>query len=377
MKKPIFCPNKGCIFHHRNRIHRSKKEIKLWYACFGRYTTKIGGVIQRFRCCSCKITFSTQTFSLTHRFRKPGSFSYIFEQLRSSAGIRSISRDIKSSPRTVQIRISRMARQAIAVHADLTADVNVRETLTADGFESFTVSQFFPNNINLLAGKDSQFLYAFDYSHLRRKGKMTDHQKTENQRLKAKFHSGKSVRNSFITISRTIDDLMAQSDAEEFTINTDRKREYQQVFKAFPFCKTLIHKTFSSKKYRNYTNPLFAVNYLDREIRKDCAEHTRETLQHARNVNNSMERLAIYSMYHNYIKPFRINKKENIAKDATHGEIAGINREKIEEEIKTIFTKRRFLFRTRKLKEQDVMLWIRALATPLKQGIEPPASYAA
>lgn len=377
MKRPDFCPNRDCIHHHRNRKSNPTEKTGKWYKLFGKFKTKIRGAVQRFQCLGCRITFSEQTFSLTHRFRKPGMFDCIFKGLRNSSGIRGISRNMNVSPKTIQLRISKMARQAILLHAELTADIDLKETLVADGFESFAVSQYFPNNINLLAGKDSQFIYAFDYSHLRRKGRMTDRQKIVNIKMKERFVTGKSVRSSFITLSHTINELMWRSSLEKVTINTDRKKEYYEVFKSFPFCKPLIHKRSSSKRYRNYANPLFAVNYLDREIRKDCAEHTRETTQHARNVNNSMERLALYSFYHNYIKPFRINRKKGFSKEITHGEIAGIKKPKIEKGMKSFFSKRKFLTRTENLQEQDIRLFFRTLRTPLKKWAEPSVSYAA
>ncbi|GAB1432910.1 hypothetical protein MASR2M29_15350 [Spirochaetota bacterium] len=42
---------------------------------------------------------------------------------------------------------------------------------TADGFESFDRSQYFPNQINLVLGKNSQFLYDYSHTTIRRKGR--------------------------------------------------------------------------------------------------------------------------------------------------------------------------------------------------------------
>jgi len=42
-----------------------------------------------------------------------------------------------------------------------------RKRRTADGFESFCVSQYFPNNIQLLVGSDSQHVYQIDYATIR------------------------------------------------------------------------------------------------------------------------------------------------------------------------------------------------------------------
>jgi hypothetical protein len=66
------------------------------------------------------------------------------------------------------------------------------------------------------------------------------------------------------------------------------------------------HQRTSSRVVRNCENPLFPVNYLDREFRKDQACHVRETVQWSKTVNNTMERMMVYLAYHNLFKPFRI-----------------------------------------------------------------------
>ena len=117
----------------------------------------------------------------------------------------------------------------------------------------------------------------------------------------------------------------------------------------------------SSKKPRTVHNKLFAVNYYDREIRKDNANHVRETVQYSRNVNNCMERMAIYRVYHNYVKPYRITDRTD--EKRLHGEVAGIERQRIEGEMGSIFTERRFLTRL-SLSWSDALIWLRGLATP-------------
>src|SRR6056297_1148452 len=68
-----------------------------------------------------------------------------------------------------------------AFQAELTQDLGLTEDVAADGIESFVEDQYQPNNINLLVGSNSQFLYDFDYAHLRRKGCMTEYQKQQRE----------------------------------------------------------------------------------------------------------------------------------------------------------------------------------------------------
>ena len=371
MNHPPFCPNLDC------RNHQLTKKTNGWFQRNGFYTSRTHGKTRRFRCIHCGNQFSEQTFRLTYRTRRKIYLPFVFNQIKSAAGIRDIARDYKVSPTTITNRISRLARQAIAIHSNLRSRICLQEDLVADGFESFSVSQYFPNNIHILGGKQSQYLYTFDYAYIRRKGRMTEYQEKRNSILKLKTQTGNTITSSFACICGTINELLSNSILPGIRLHTDEKKEYKQITSVYPFQKPLEHLQYSSKLYRNLNNHLFTVNYIERQIRKDCAEHVRETVQHSRNVNNSMERLALYRMYHNYIKPYRINRKKGIPKDATHAEMAGIDRKSIKHELRTFYTRRRFLFRLDSIVKEDLMILLRALATPLKKHAEPVGSYAA
>ena len=67
-----------------------------------------------------------------------------------------------------------------------------------------------------------------------------------------------------------------------------------------------------------------------------------------------MERLEVYLFHHNFMKSFRINGPEDTGR--IYGEAAGIPRESILSERKTLFTKRRFLGKLGFLNVSDRML---------------------
>ena len=316
--------------------------------------------------------FSDQSFSINYAVRKNLSYDYILKQLKSAAGIRDIARDLKVSPTTIQNRISRLGRQALAVHSELMASIRLKEDLVADGFESFTVSQYFPNNIHLLAGKESQYLYSFDYAHMSRKGRMTEYQKIRNLEMRGKTAGRISITKSFTNICKQIEILTEKRSGSHTTLFTDEKPQYAKVLTGCRFSRPLSHITVNSKVPRTLNNDLFSVNYLDREIRKDNANHVRETVQFSRNVNNVMERLAVYGLYHNYMKPYRINSGER----RVHAEVAGIKKQKIDSELKTLFTRRRFYSRIRNLAAEEMKIWLRGFSTPGKIGFEYVPLYA-
>jgi transposase-like protein len=365
MKYPPFCPNPVC------KMHSLKHRQIQWYELSGYYSTAAFGEVRRYRCRACRMRFSDQTFSLNYAAKKRLPYDYIFKQLKSAAGVRDIARDLRVSPTTIQNRISRLSRQAVAVHNKIKSTIKLNEDLVSDGFESFTVSQYFPNNIHLLAGKDSQYLYTFDYAYLARKGRMTEAQKKKNRQMRDKAKEGATITDSFLNICKQIDSLLKQRTKSSTVLFTDEKPQYRNVLSKYLFSKDLVHVTVNSKAPRTLTNDLFSVNYLDREIRKDNANHVRETVQFSRNVNNSMERLAIYGLYHNYVKPYRINSSE----DRVHAEVAGINRMLINSELKNLFTMRRFFSRMGKCSDTDKKIWFKEFRTPGKSGLDYVPGY--
>jgi len=342
----------------------------------GHYFSACSGQVQRYRCKGCGTGFSSQSFSLDYMARRRVSYRRLFELLISSSGIRDMARILKVSPHCITNRISRLSRQAMAIHAKLLESLTLKEELVADGFESFAVSQYFPNNIQLLAGKTSQYWICSDYAHLRRKGCMSEYQRKRNSFLQRQCtHHRVTVYASFEALVRQALTLAEGSCSAAHRLFTDEHPQYRKVTGSL--CRrdrsALVHRSYSSKKARTLSNPLFSVNYLDRQIRKDLAEHSRETVQFARNVVNQMERLAIYRLYHNYFKPFRINGSSE--RRISHGEKAGIRKEAIGRELKSLFTRRRFYSRLGSSMAGDRLLWLRAIATPLKRGAEYLPAY--
>jgi hypothetical protein len=123
----------------------------------------------------------------------------------------------------------------------------------------------------------------------------------------------------------------------------------------------VAHWTVNSQLPRTFDNPLFASNYLDREIRKDQAAHRRETTCFGRNVANGLSRLTCYLGYHNYHKQYSI--KAPVMEDETHAEVAGIPAAAIAKVRRPMFRRRAFLSLT-KLDSVENKLWKKEVRTP-------------
>ena len=371
MSRPPFCPSPHCPYHHRPPPQ--------WFVRHGRYRTSAFGEVQRYSCRHCGHRFSSQSFSIDYFAKRRVDYHRLIRMLCSTSSTRDISRDLRISTATVQNKISRLARGALAVHARLSGSFPLCEHLVFDGFESFSCSHYFPNNIHLLVGKHSQFVYFCNYVSLRRKGRMSEQQKRRRDELEKHYRPPRrSLRHSVLQAMEQLIRMIPRSTMLPLRLYSDEKQEYGWALRTRVVSRTLMqhsrlsHISISSRIHRDTRNELFSVNYLDRELRKDLANHVRKTVCFARNVNNCMERVAVYLGYHNYLKPYRVRKPTG----RTHAEEAGVEGREARRMMRRMFTRRFFLSRVEGMAESALETWKRELVTPLKRGKEYVPGYA-
>jgi hypothetical protein len=129
----------------------------------------------------------------------------------------------------------------------------------------------------------------------------------------------------------------------------------------------LTHIRISSHRARTLSNPLFPVNYIDRELRMMSADHVRETNKFARNLNNMMDRLWIRIFDLNFVKPHRVNKGET--SDKVSAEVAGLKNGLRGTELTTLFWRRRFLTKSNFTPWIDYRTWLRGWVTPMRKSL--------
>ncbi|MEI6389293.1 MAG: hypothetical protein WCQ50_22020, partial [Spirochaetota bacterium] len=213
---------------------------------------------------------------------------------------------------------------------------------------------------------------------LRRKGRMTDKQLERRVELeKERRPNPKGLERSFARVA--LEGLRVLSDGARpsLILWTDEHKSYGRAMAnsaclmALREAKRLNHQTFSSRAERTLANPLFPVNYLDREIRKDIHEHVRETVCFGRNVNRQMERFTLYSWWHNYRKPHRV--RERVFR--SHAEVAGYDCAHIAKASQTIW-KRRAMLSLTELAEPWIDTWLRSRTSPGMRGPDYLPRYA-
>jgi transposase-like protein len=367
----LYCPNSRCTNHFPDSLER-------WFYYHGTYTS-CGQIRQRYRCKQCGKTFSLRSLSIDYWTHRQIDYSELITHFVSGYSVRGLARYFHTNTHTIQNRFSRLARNIITVLTSLHHTHELDEQLVADGLEGFCVSQDFPNNIHLLAGKQSQFLYGFNYALMRRKGRKTEAQRKRCTKLYRRVDFTRhTIKRSFKELLVQMASIVHQS--ASFRLYTDEKQQYRFALGEDPFTSRLqvkglfSHITINSRLPRTVSNDLFSVNYLDREVRKDLAEFHRETVCFARNVNNSLERLSVYFFHHNFMKRYRIGVT---GEERTHAEVAGIAKRQVRR-LREEAVKRRSFYHDGSVSYGGFFdeLWRRELPTPLKQRGDYLPAYA-
>lgn len=283
--------------------------------------------------------------------------------------LRSLARELAISCGSVQNRMDRLSRQGIALHSQFRPRAALRENVCFDGLVSFDRSQYYPSDIGLSISSSSRFILGLSHATTRRSGTLSVAQKNH---LESTYEGDefemKAVERSFTEHLDLLAIENRDAQGHPLIIVTDEKLEYVRALHAHPLyldqderhrCAQL---RVPSTMPRTHANPLFASNYLDREIRKDQANHRRESTCYSRNAANCMARLASHLVWHNYMKRYLINWP--VDRTETHAEMAGIDHGALKRGRVMMFTKRAFLSRLN-LVAIDLWLWMKRVYDPI------------
>lgn len=364
---PPFCPYDGCIHHHAPAYAQ-------WWCRDGFHLTKAFGTVQRFRCLHCGRTFSVQTFSVHYYAKRIIRLRRLERLAASSMSTRALARELGCSCDSITNRIDRLARQAIGLHSSLRGMARTDEPVCFDGIVSFDRSQYFPSDIGVSITYSSRFMLGLSHATTRRSGAMRDDQKRRRDELykDARFEE-RAIERSFTEHLDMLGRDRPISEARPLILVTDEKLEYGRAFRKHRLYsmqdknRRCVHLSVSSEAPRVFGNPLFASNYIDREIRKDQANHRRETACFSRSGANTMNRLYSYLAHHNYAKRYLI--RWPVHRRETSANMAGIPQALVARARQLMFKRRAFLSHLTLL-PIDLRVWAKTIYSPFKGGLQ-------
>lgn len=305
---PPFCPNDRCTEHIL--------PTQPFYARFGYYRSQaeLSG-IQRFRCKKCRRTFSATFFSLEYRQRGyPSTLNAsLFRYLQMGSSVREIGRKLGKAESTLRKRYQRMARYALLRHTQLTQSSHIREALVYDGLENFAKSQYDPNQIQQLIGKDSLFIYDFNFVPLNRKGKRSDRQLRIEKLIENEEgrYDPRAIRTATAELFRRNYIRRPPGTHDPWTIYMDRHFQYARAIRRDLSDLPITPIRIPSTDARTFKNHLFAVNHADLIIRQRLAAFTRETISFCKTAQSMIERYILFMVDKNYIRPQFVKRHKN------------------------------------------------------------------
>ena len=296
-QNPNSCPNPKCSATANNIVRAGFSRP---VAClYGRRR-------QRFRCNLCHTRIAENHFKLHFRLKHadPAINSKIFQFLILGLSNRKIARVLNISEHSVQIRLKRMAQSAMNFHQNQLEGLRIREPICFDGLENFAGSQYDPNYINQALGRDSLFIYDFNFASLNRKGRMSKWQKQRLSEIVSNQgrYNPRAIRIATKDLLKRLYDKRDPSHPKLTLISDEHfqyKRAIFQDLKEYP----MQHVTISSKACRNFQNILFSVNHADLLIRQSLASFARETISFSKTAGAMCQKYALFMVYKNYMAP--------------------------------------------------------------------------
>ena len=323
-KAPPFCPNPKCRFHCGDTTS--------WrWVGNGTFTSgRSRRSTQRYICLQCGRSFSTRTFRSTYWLKRPDIFFRVARGLVSCSGFRQIAAGLEVSPQTVARHAARLGRQSLLFHEQMRSKKVVAEPLSLDSFVSFTYSQFSPTHFHFAMGRTSHFAYGFTESQVRRSGTMTPAQRACRAFLERTLGrpDPKAREKDVAALVAIVGERAGRID-----LTTDEDQAYPRAIRRSGL--PIDQSTVSSKAPRTTSNPLFASNLHDLQVRHGSSNHKRETIGFSKRVASSIERMWLHLVWKNYVKSF-----SEKTRGETPAQQAGFTKRKWS--FREVFRRRRF-----------------------------------
>ncbi|RZA07679.1 MAG: hypothetical protein EOP11_07015 [Proteobacteria bacterium] len=162
------------------------------------------------------------------------------------------------------------------------------------------------NNLNHAVGRESYYVYDFNFSLMNRKGKMSARQKQKGRLLDEAFgrYDTRAIQKDSM---RIFERLLAKS-SSSLELHSDNHPAYRRAIKGMPGGNRVVHSITSSKLARNFRNRLFAINHTDMLTRHQLGTFKRETIAFAKNIVAMMESFVLLATQKNYLRA-RFTKK--------------------------------------------------------------------
>lgn len=298
-RHPRFCPRSDCPSHSTSGPRQPFR-----FRQHGSYERRCDRRrVYRFLCLTCSRTFSSQTFRVDYRLKRPELLARFFADRVSKVTHRQSARIHGCARRTEERHFRRLREHCRDFHQARLAEIVRRGGLgrefLLDELETYQEHRLKkPVTVPVLIERESGFVLDFRVGTLpARKSAGLD----PRERRRRKSQSKQRVQAVFERLRELL------PDGRRIVVITDQKATYVPILKRL-FGARCTHERISAKRERNLFNPLFKINHTFARLRDGISRLVRETWAAAKKRRPLAGHLAIWTCYRNYIRG-RINRE--------------------------------------------------------------------
>ena len=288
---PPRCPNVGCEAHHRPQKGFFRKSGCYGAACHAR-------PVQRFRCKSCRRSFSLQTFRASRGDRRPECNEPLLRLLVSGVGLRKAAEMLGLDLHSVQRKKRKLGATCEQIHRNLCKQLPEGRAFVLDEEETYERLSIRPLTVPLVVEAESWFVVAATAGSIRRLAARGSKRRARQER--DELLHGRRADESNACVALVLGEL-ARRTTGQLTLHTDQKRSYQTIGKRL-MPGRLLHLTTSGKAPRNQANPLFPINSTIAISRCYCSRLRRRSWLVSKKKERLQNHLHVFIAYRNYVR---------------------------------------------------------------------------
>lgn len=252
--------------------------------------------VPRFRCKSCRRTFSRQTFRHDYRDKRPQTNAPLFCLLISSVSLRQAARIVGLDIRSVVQKLAKSGGTCGELLDNLAQQLPPGRTLILDEEESYEGSSIRTLTVPILIDRDSTFVLAYDAAPIRRLAKAGSRRRARQDHEERNGRRQDRGRACVEGIVARVAGKLPRGGT--VVVHTDEKPSYGPTLRRH-FGNRLVHVRTSGKVARDGANPLAPINRTIAMGRDNCARLRRDTWAGTKKRAFLVSQLHVFAAYVN------------------------------------------------------------------------------
>lgn len=300
--RPPRCPYPKCSGHESKGAFTYRKR--------GSYVRRIdGALVQRFQCTICFRSFSSQTFRLDYRLKRPDTIAPIYAALCSKTTLRKTARNLGLGREHVARRLRLLARHARLYHRHrldeaIRSNGGIGSAFQFDELETYEEHRKLkPVTVAVLIEQRTGFIVHTDAETLPPRKPLNSRQKRQLERIEER--EGLRTSGSLAAVRRTVDALHGVAPRSGFVfVTTDKKSSYRSTLKR-ALGPRLQHRRVDGRAERGTASPLFPINHTLARLRDLASRLVRQTWGAAKTRSALGDQLDVIVAFRNYVDGWR------------------------------------------------------------------------